>query len=80
MSDPMEDMLLESAAQEAAESEQRQIVLQRITELRDMIAGLVEAVALLMEMERAESNGEKTKDFTVTERDEYGQIKSFRMH
>jgi hypothetical protein len=80
MSDPMAEMMLEATAQEAAEEEQRTILLQRITELRDMVAKLAQAVETLISLEKMENQQESSRSFTVDERDEYGQIKRFTLN
>jgi hypothetical protein len=79
MSDPLSDMMLEAAAQEAAEDEQRTIILQRITELREMVAKLAQTVDTLIGLETAERQRQE-RSFTVDERDEYGQIKRFTIN
>ena len=75
--DPLAEMLLEAEDQANAEREERSILLQRITELRDMVAELAKAVGELSKMERAEQVG---KTIRILERDESDRIKSIEIN
>jgi hypothetical protein len=77
VSDPLADLLLEEQQEADAEREERSILLQRITELRDAISELAKSVDLLLKMERSEQLG---RTVTVTERDEYDRIKTIQLH
>lgn len=72
MNDPVAEMLLEAEDQANAESELRAIVLQKIAELSAEIKKLAEAVDAVVAMQGGAST------YTITERDEFGRIKSFR--
>ncbi len=77
MNDPVADLLLEAEQGIIAEREERTLLLERVTELRAMIAELAIAIAALANMERAEQGD---RMITITERDEFGRIKSFRVN
>lgn len=75
MNDQVAEMLLEAEDQANAESELRATVLQQIAELRAEIKRLSEAVDAVVALERG---GDST--YTITERDEFGRIKSFKVN
>jgi len=75
--DPLEELLIEAEDEANAEREERGILLQRVTELKEQIAELSKAVDRLTTMEKSEQMGKK---ITITQRDEYDRIKSFTVN
>lgn len=77
MSDPISEMLIEFErefdSEVTAKREERTILLQRITELQGKIAELSKAVDLLSKLRSGGS-------YTITDRDDLGRIKAFRVN
>lgn len=74
MNDQVAEMFLESEQETAAELEDRAALLQRVTELAGVVAQLVSKMDELIGLEKIEQ-GERR--YIVTERDEFGRIKTF---
>lgn len=76
MNDQVAEMFLESEQETAAELEDRAALLQRVTELASVVSQLLSKMDELIALDKVEQ-GERT--YTVTERDEFGRIKSFKV-
>lgn len=76
--DPLADLLMEGEQAAEVERSERRILLERVTELLDKVGKLAQAVDLLNKIERAEHT--RAASITISERDEYGQIKTFEVH
>ena len=78
MNDQVAEMLLESEQESVTELEDRAALLQRVTELANLVAQLVSKMDELIGLEKVEQGGGAI--YSVMERDEFGRIKTFRKH
>lgn len=77
--DPLADLLMEGEIAADLERTERRVLLERITELRDTVSRLADAVDRLTKIDHSE-RGRSIGTVTVEERDEYGQIVRFTLN